>query len=54
MANQTNNKNQQNDKSVAESIKNADWSAFETVHTNVEKTENANLTDDTNANRANQ
>jgi hypothetical protein len=60
MANQANNnKNQQSNKSVAESVKNADWAAFQTVHTNSETTDNAttnnldaNLTNDTN--RANQ
>jgi hypothetical protein len=41
MANQSNNKNQQNNKSVAESVKNADWAAFQTVHTNAETTDNA-------------
>jgi hypothetical protein len=40
MDNQTNNKNQQNDKSLAESIKNADWSAFQKTNNNLETTEN--------------
>ena len=39
MANQSNNKNKQNNKSVAESVKNADWAAFQTVHTNTETTD---------------
>ena len=61
MANQTNNKNQLNNKSLAESIKNADWSAFNKAQNNLETTENvtgntldAHVTDNTSPNKANQ
>ena len=57
MANQSNNKDQQNNKSVAESVKNADWAAFQTVHTNAETTDNAttnNLGGTNSTNKSNQ
>lgn len=59
MANQTNKYNL-NSKSGAAGIKNgnADWNEFQSLQTNSEATENvtsnANLTNDTNSNKANQ